>query len=72
MTLTPPAQPRRTDDSDPTETAEWIDAIESLTRQASPERANFVLNRVLDHARLIGVTTSGLPYSAYRNSIPVA
>lgn len=72
MTLTQPAQPRRTDDSDPTETAEWIDAIESLTRQASPERANFVLNRVLDHARLIGVTTSGLPYSAYRNSIPVA
>ncbi|WP_334192671.1 alpha-ketoglutarate dehydrogenase [Pararhodobacter sp.] len=71
MTLTPPL-PRRTDDSDPTETAEWIDAIESLTRQASPERANFVLNRVLDHARLIGVTTSGLPYSAYRNSIPLA
>lgn len=72
MTAMQPRPARRTDDSDPVETSEWIDAIDSLTRRASPERANFVLNRVLDHARLIGATTSGLPYSAYRNTIPLA
>lgn len=72
MTATQPNPTHRTDDSDPAETSEWVDAIDSLTKRASPERANFVLNRVLDHARLIGVTTSGLPYSAYRNTIPLA
>lgn len=59
-------------DSDPEETAEWIDAIESLTETCGPERANFVMNRMLDHARRLGVTSSGLPYSAYRNTIPLA
>lgn len=59
-------------DSDPEETAEWIDAIESLTETCGPERANFVMHRMLDHARRLGVTSSGLPYSAYRNTIPLA
>ncbi|WP_425101991.1 alpha-ketoglutarate dehydrogenase [Tropicibacter sp. S64] len=67
-----PFHPASTADIDPTETAEWIESIDSLTRNSSPARANFVLNRVLDHARLIGATTSGLPYSAYRNTILVA
>lgn len=57
-------------DADPTETAEWIDALQGLTDHAGSERANFVLNELLDHARHLGVTTSGLPYSSYRNSIP--
>nr|WP_231582245.1 alpha-ketoglutarate dehydrogenase [Puniceibacterium sp. IMCC21224] len=57
-------------DADPTETAEWIDALQGLTDHAGPERANFVLNELLDHARHLGVTTRGLPYSSYRNSIP--
>ncbi|WP_370269659.1 alpha-ketoglutarate dehydrogenase [Nioella sp.] len=72
MTQTQPDRTPRPSDADPAETAEWIDALDSLTRHADPQRANFVLNRVLDHARHIGVTTSGLPYSAYRNSIPLA
>ncbi|WP_421906739.1 alpha-ketoglutarate dehydrogenase [Mameliella sp.] len=59
-------------DPDPAETAEWIEALESLTHHDGPERAHFVMNAVLDRARRLGVTTRGLPYSAYRNTIPLA
>ena len=59
-------------DPDPAETAEWIEALEALAEAGGRERAQFVLAQVQDHARRLGVTTSGLPYSAYRNTIPVA
>ena len=72
MTQKTPNQTHPLGDPDPVETAEWVDAMESLTDHAGPARANFVLNEVLDHARRIGVTTKGLPYSAYRNTIPLS
>ncbi len=59
-------------DPDPLETSEWIEALESLTATQGPERARFVLSQLQDRARLLGVTTQGLPYSAYRNTIPVS
>ncbi|TNF19862.1 MAG: alpha-ketoglutarate dehydrogenase [Rhodobacteraceae bacterium] len=58
-------------DPDPAETREWIDALESLTEVDGRARAQFVLHRVQQEARQLGVTTAGLPYSAYRNTIPV-
>ncbi|WP_373286051.1 hypothetical protein [Mameliella alba] len=51
-------------DPDTAETAEWIEALESLTHHDGPERAHFVMIAVLDPARRLGVTTRGLPYSA--------
>ncbi|MEP1330959.1 alpha-ketoglutarate dehydrogenase [Pseudophaeobacter sp.] len=59
-------------DPDPVETAEWIEALEALAAAQGPERAQFILGQVQDRARRLGVTTSGLPYSAYRNTIPLA
>nr|WP_285671251.1 alpha-ketoglutarate dehydrogenase [Limibaculum sp. NKW23] len=59
-------------DPDPTETAEWLDALESLTREMGRDRAQFVLGQVWERARRLGVTTAGLPFSAYRNTIPLA
>ncbi|MGH1463719.1 MAG: alpha-ketoglutarate dehydrogenase [Cognatishimia sp.] len=59
-------------DPDPVETGEWLDALRSMNASAGPERAQFVLGHVLDEARRMGVTTAGHPYSAYRNTIPVA
>lgn len=59
-------------DPDPAETKDWLDSLESMALADGPERAQFVLNRVQDHARRLGVTTSGLPYSAYRNTIPLS
>ncbi|MBY6117171.1 alpha-ketoglutarate dehydrogenase [Mameliella alba] len=59
-------------DPDPEETRDWLDSLESMANADGPERAQYVLNRVQDHARRLGVTTAGLPYSAYRNTIPLS
>ncbi len=59
-------------DPDPSETAEWIEALEAITGAAGADRAQFILARVQEHAQRLGVTTRGLPYSSYRNTIPVA
>lgn len=59
-------------DPDPEETQEWIDALEALTAVEGKERAQFVLSQIQDRARRLGVTTGGLPYSAYRNTIPLS
>ncbi|MEM8957114.1 MAG: alpha-ketoglutarate dehydrogenase [Pseudomonadota bacterium] len=61
-----------TRDPDPEETQDWIDALEALTAIEGKERAQFVLSQLQDRARRLGVTTSGLPYSAYRNTIPLS
>jgi pyruvate dehydrogenase E1 component len=58
-------------DQDPVETADWIDALEAMTQASGPDRAQYVLGKVQDHARRLGATTSGLPYSSYRNTIPL-
>lgn len=58
-------------DPDPFETSDWIEALDAVTDTQGPERAQFILSKVSDHARRLGVTTAGLPYSAYRNTIPL-
>ena len=59
-------------DPDPTETSDWVEALESLVRTSGRDRAHFVLSQVNERARRLGVTTAGLPYSAYRNTIPLS
>ena len=59
-------------DADPEETSEWIESLEELASVQGPERARFILAELQERARLLGVTTVGLPYSAYRNTIPVS
>ncbi|MDO6728256.1 hypothetical protein Q4544_15050 [Cognatishimia sp. 1_MG-2023] len=59
-------------DIDPIETSEWVDALEAMTRETGVDRAQYVLRTLQDRARRLGVTTAGLPYSDYRNSIPLA
>jgi len=63
---------KRYDDTDPLETQEWIEAIDSVLLNAGPERAHYLIEHVIDHARRSGAY---LPYSqntAYLNTIPVA
>ena len=59
-------------DADPEETSEWIEALDSVASIQGPERARFILAELQERARLLGATTVGLPYSAYRNTIPVS
>jgi pyruvate dehydrogenase E1 component len=68
------SQPRPTEtgsDTDPLETREWLDALEAVLEREGPERAHFLLERLIDKARRSGAY---LPYSAntaYVNTIPV-
>jgi len=59
-------------DADPEETAEWLEAFDAVTSEQGPERSQFILSELHERARLLGANTQGLPYSAYRNTIPVS
>ncbi len=59
-----------TQDIDPQETQEWIEALEAVTESDGVERAHFLLEKLIDTARHNG---ANLPYSAntaYINTIP--
>ena len=58
-------------DLDPQETVEWLDALQGVLVQEGPERAHFLLEKLIEMARLAG---ADLPFSAttpYVNTIPV-
>jgi pyruvate dehydrogenase E1 component len=59
-------------DSDPIETREWIESLDSVIQENGPERALFLLNELEEQMRRKGLRSSIQPYSAYRNTIPVA
>ncbi len=57
-------------DSDPQETQEWLDALDSVIANVGAERAHFLLEKLIEKARRSGAY---LPYSAttaYINTIP--
>jgi pyruvate dehydrogenase E1 component len=61
----------RIEDSDPTETREWLESIDSVLRTQGPQRAHYLIERIVDQARRSGAY---LPYranTAYVNTIPV-
>jgi pyruvate dehydrogenase E1 component len=58
-------------DSDPTETREWLESLESVLNEEGTERALFLLDELEEQLRRKGVRASVQPYSAYRNTIPV-
>ncbi|NKJ49119.1 pyruvate dehydrogenase (acetyl-transferring), homodimeric type [Burkholderia sp. SG-MS1] len=66
---TDPKQIALSADADPQETAEWLDALEGVSRHASAARAGFLLERLGEHAHHLGVTTAAHPYSVYQNTI---
>ena len=57
------------DDIDPTETTEWLESIDSVLSQHGPDRAHFLLNRMIDFARRSGAYLPYSPNTAYLNSI---
>ena len=57
-------------DPDAQETREWLDALESVIENEGPERAHYLMERLVDLARRCG---SHIPFSsntAYVNTIP--
>ena len=59
-------------DIDPAETAEWVEALDSLITSQGPERAKYMLDRLAQHARAQQVGWKPSLVTPYRNTIPVA
>ena len=59
------------DDIDPIETKEWLESIDSLINNHGPERAHFIINKMVDHARRTGTYLPSAYNTAYLNTIPV-
>ena len=47
-------EPSRFDDLDPEETREWLESIDSVIKAQGPERAHFLLERLIDFTRRSG------------------
>jgi pyruvate dehydrogenase E1 component len=60
---------RQLPDRDATETADWIESLDSIARDAGPERAQFVLYRLLKRARQLGLGLPPLTQTRYINTI---
>ena len=57
------------EDSDPSETREWLESIDSVLRVHGAERAHYLLERVIDHTRRSGAYLPFKPNTAYVNTI---
>ncbi len=67
-----PLQDLLDQDLDPTETQEWTDALRAVIAADGPERAHFLLQRMVDHTRQAGAHLPFAPTTEYINSIPAA
>ncbi|MSZ28994.1 MAG: pyruvate dehydrogenase (acetyl-transferring), homodimeric type, partial [Actinobacteria bacterium] len=58
-------------DNDPVETLEWLESLDSVISTQGIERARYVLLRLLERARNLGVGIGGSLTTPYVNTIPV-
>ena len=58
-------------DSDPEETAEWLDALRSVIQRGGDQRAHFLIETMIDNARRSGIHVPYQPNTAYVNTIPL-
>src|ERR1700728_1463922 len=58
------------EDLDPVETQEWLESIDSVLKLHGPERAHFILERLIDYTRRSGAYLPFKPNTAYVNTIP--
>jgi pyruvate dehydrogenase E1 component len=56
-------------DIDPTETQEWVDALDDVVRHYGKIRAQFLIRRVLKRARMLNVGVPELVQTPYINTI---
>ncbi len=58
-----------TNDIDPLETHEWLEALSSVIEREGHERAHFLIEQLIDSARRSGVHIPHRPTTAYLNTI---
>ena len=59
-----------TEDLDPIETGEWLDALKAVQQHRGTERTNFIVSRLVDEARREGIYVPQSLTTAYCNTIP--
>jgi len=57
-------------DADAQETREWLDALQAVIAAEGPDRAHYVLERLIDEARQAGIDMPFSANTAYVNTIP--
>jgi pyruvate dehydrogenase E1 component len=62
--------PSRADDSDPLETAEWVESLRSVLESQGPERVSFLLGELSAAAHRDGVEIPFTATTPYINTIP--
>ncbi len=67
----PSPQHDPSDDVDPQESGEWLDALDAVIEREGPERAHYLLERLIERSRRSGAYIPFSPYTAYVNTIPV-
>jgi pyruvate dehydrogenase E1 component len=58
-------------DVDPQETREWLEALDAVLEREGPQRANFLLDKLVAMARNRGAYIPYNANTAYRNTIPL-
>ena len=58
-----------TEDNDPIETREWLDALDAVLKHGGPERASFVMTELAKHAVEVGMRLPTAITSPFRNTI---
>jgi len=61
-----------TEDKDPTETREWLEALDSVLKFSGPERASWLLTELAKHATETGVRLPPAITTPFRNTIAPA
>ena len=70
MSAVPKSSPAA-NDPDSLETQEWLDALEAVLDREGPERAHFLLEKLIDLSRRSGAYLPFSANTAYINTIPV-
>ena len=58
-------------DNDPQETAEWLEALDAIVAHVGNDRAQYLLDRLTDHAHASGLVPSRSRLTPYVNTIPL-
>ncbi len=58
------------EDLNPRETSEWLEALDQIIDEVGPDRASYLLGRLLDHAASFGVTAPLKVNTPYINTVP--
>jgi pyruvate dehydrogenase E1 component len=62
----------RVEDLDPLETQEWLESIDAVLKVHGPERAHYLLDKLIDHTRRAGAYLPFKANTAYVNTISAA